>query len=192
MKYLTVGTNDITYKLFRKIEDTDDSSMKPRGGLWLTEYNSKNYNDWVEFIINDPVVFYYKSRHYSMWKQPCSLVTLKDDVNLFNLSNKSDLNYLIERYPLGNQKFSYQQISDYYDGIFINMYDLLYGIKDDEIRKNIFKFGVNSLILFNLDCIDYYQSGIVSIQPFDFEYGTGEDTNYEIIYDNEKKKILKR
>ena len=194
MKYLTVGTRDITEELFRDIEDATIDSLKPKGGLWLTVFDEryKNYNEWVDFILDEPVILFYKNRHNSIWEQPCSLVTLKDSANIFYLNGKDSLDYLKLNYPLNGQKFSYQEISQIYDGIFIDMYGLLCEIKDLETRNKIFKFGVNSLILFNLSCIDYYQSGTVFIEPFDYEYGRSELTSYEIIYENTKKRILKK
>ena len=55
MKYLTVGTNEIRDDLFRNIENTE--SIKPRGGLWLTQYDEriKDYNHWVDFILMHPM-----------------------------------------------------------------------------------------------------------------------------------------
>ena len=187
MKYLTVGTSEIKNELFRNIEDTDPINIKPRGGLWLTKYENDHYNEWIDFLIDDPVVLYYKSKGYSMWKQPCSLVTLSNSVNLFDLNSKDKLEYLINNYPLNDNKFSYESISHIYDGIYVNMYNMLRQTED----RRFYKFGVDSLILFNLDCIDYYQSGIVLINPFDYEYGSSAMTEYEIKIDNVKKRILK-
>ena len=190
MKYLTVGTREITKELFRPIEDVN-GSIKPRGGLWLTEYNElyNSYNDWVDFLISNPVVFFYKSRNYSMWEQPCSLVTLKENANIFYLQSKENLEYLINNYPLDN-KFSYQEISYVYDGVFIDIFKLIREIDDYQLRKQLICFDVNSLILFNLDCIDYYQKGIVIIKPFDYEYGDSEPSHYEINIENEKCQII--
>ena len=192
MKYLTVGTREITRELFKPVEDID-GSIKPRGGLWLTEYNElyKNCNDWVDFLINNSVVFFYKSRNYSMWEQPCSLVTLNERANIFELKTGKDLQYLVSNYPLNN-RFSYQEISRIYDGIFIDMVRLLREVNDYQICRELFKFDVNSLILFNLDCINYYQPGTVSIEPFNYEYGDGVVPNYEINIENVKKKILRK
>ena len=193
MKYLTVGTRKISYELFSPVMDVCEQ-IKPIGGLWLTEYNEahKNYNVWVEYLINNPQVLFYMSRNYSMWENPCSLVTLKDNTNIFYLKNKEDLKYLIVNYPHNNGNFSYQQISNIYDGIFIDMYKLLNQVSNYELCRQLFKFSVNSLILFNLDCIDYYQPGIVSIEPFNYECDECEIQNYEINIENVKKKILRK
>lgn len=189
MKYLTVGTREIKRQLFKEIEDVD-GSIKPRGGLWLTEYNElhRNYNDWVDFLIYNPVVFFYKSRNYNMWAQPCSLVTLKEDANIFYLQSKENLDYLIRNYPRQNS-FSYQDICHIYDGIFVDMFKLIREIDDYQLCRQICKFDVNTLVLFNLDCIDYYQPGIVMIKPFDYEYGDCEELYYEINIESKKYQI---
>jgi len=198
MHYLTVGTSEITRDLFRKVENAAGDNMKPRGGLWLTIYNElyDDYNEWVDYLLEDSTAFYYKSRNYngqnySMWNQPCSLVTLKDDANIYVLDSKEKLDSLREKHPIADGKFSYIDMSQIYDGIFVDMNKLLCSVSDGAMRSKICKFGVNSLVLFNLDCIDYYQSGVVSITPFDFEYAAYEGTQYKIKIDDTKKKILK-
>ena len=50
MQYLTVGTREIKRELFREIEDTENTNIKPRGGLWLTKYENEHYNEWVDYI----------------------------------------------------------------------------------------------------------------------------------------------
>ena len=124
MQYLTVGTREITQELFMNVEDTDKESIKPRGGLWLTRYDSQfdDYNEWVDYMIANPVTLYYKSRNYSMWEQPCSLVTLHDNANIYQLNGQENFDYLRTNYPLANDKFSYEQISHVYDGMFVDMY----------------------------------------------------------------------
>ena len=188
MKYLTVGTNEIVKDLFREVEDTESSSMKPRGGLWLTKYENEHYNEWVDYLLEDSVAFYYKSKGSSIWEQPCSLVTLRENANILELSDGNTLDSLKRKYYLNDDKFSYQELSHYYDGIFVDMYKLLHDVND----QRLYKFGVNSLILFNLDCIEYYQSGLVLIEPFDFEYNFCEAPIYEIKCDNVKKRILNK
>ena len=186
MKYLTVGTSEIENELFRNVEDTEPSNIKPKGGLWLTKYYSDRYNEWVDYILEDPVALYYKSRGNSIWEQPCSLVTLNDSANILMLDNKEIFEYLKKNYPLADDKFSYEAISHIYDGIYVDMYKLLHVVND----PRLYKFAVNSLVLFNLDCIDYYQSGVVNIEPFDYECGFCEAPIYEIKCDDVKKKTL--
>ncbi|MBR7042455.1 MAG: hypothetical protein IKI04_03030 [Bacilli bacterium] len=191
VKYLTVGTSEITRERFIDIEDTEGANIKPRGGLWLTEYYDEHYNEWVDYLLGDSVALYYKSRGSSIWEQPCSLVTLNESANIYTLKDNEGLDFLKKNYPLHDDKFSYKAISNLYDGIYVDMYKLI-KVADDDTRMRLYKFGVNSLILFNLDCINYYQSGIVDIEPFDFEYGDSEGTTYQIKCEDVKKRILKK
>ena len=194
MKYLTLGTEEIKDDLFRKVNDTDlKNSMKPTGGLWLTEYdeNISNYNRWVDFVLCRPHILFYKNHQNNPFIQPCSVVSLRENSNLYVLHNDQTLDYLMKCFPLNN-KFSYEELSKYYDGIYVNLGSLFMGKYNKEVLNSFSSFGVSSLILFNLDCIDYYQSGIVNIEPFDYEGGEYFDKKYQINVSSEKKKVLRK
>ena len=168
MEYLTVGTNEIKKELFIPIKDNEVNIYKPKGGLWLTEYNEKykNYNAWVDYLIDNPDIFFYKNREANIWKQPCSLVTLKENTNIFMLENNTDYSYLKNNYPLDDKRFSYEMLVHKYDGSYVDTLKLLKDTNDNNALKLIMQFAVNSLVLFNLDCIDYYKSGYILINPF--------------------------
>ena len=194
MKYLTVGTDEIKESLFRRVEDVESSShVKPRGGLWLTEFDErvKTYNHWVDFMMFHPNVLFYKSKGKFPWEQPCSLVTLRDDVNLFYLDNMEKFRFLMDKYPYDNHKFSYEALSKNYDGIFIKLGHLFRGDYDYHLFDLFSSFGVSSMVMFHLSAIDYYQSGNVFIEPFDYEDPYCEKY-YEIDIQTTKKRILKR
>ena len=59
------------------------------------------------------------------------------------------------------------------------------------MRSELETFCVDTLLLFNPYCIDYYQKGVVNIEPFDYEEYVDEPI-YEIKVDNVKRKVLKR
>ncbi len=193
MKYLTIGTSEITKERFVGVENTTMDSLKPSGGLWLTVYNEdfSGYNEWVDYLLNDNIALHeYKSykEHYSMWRPPCALVTLKEDAKIFMLDSKEKLTSLREKHPVGEDEFSYKEISLEYDGIFVDIYKLMRGMTDRNLERKINKFSVNSLILFNLDCIDYYQAGIVDVDSE--HYHPYEGAPYEIKIEDTKRKIL--
>lgn len=191
MEYLTVGTKEILNDLFIPVTDKLVNSVKPYGGLWLTEYDSKykNYNVWVDFLINNPDILFYKSHSSNIWCQPCSLVTLKENANIFKLESDSSLEYLLNNYQLNNGRFSYQSLSHNYDGIYVDITKLIRNAKHPIITQCIKEYGVSSLLLFNLACIDYYIPGSVLIEPFDLEYYMYENGGYEITHEKVKKKI---
>ena len=198
MKYLTVGTDEIRRDLFRNVETTElADSMKPAGGMWFSEYNKSGSNEWVRFMMNHIYIWFYKNNNIRVngyvdpFAKPCSLVSLKNDVHLYTLHNSQSLDYLMKYFP-ANGKFSYEELSKYYDGIYVDL-NRLFSLKDydNDILKKFSSFGISSLVLFNLDCIDYYNSGKVILEPFDYEVGE-RPQNYEIKIDDTKKKILKR
>ena len=191
MEYLTVGTSDIKRDLFVPIKDGIELSIKPTGGIWLTIHDSKydNYNPWVDYLVNNPDVLFFKSRGHDLWNQPCSIVTLNKDSNIYTLDNANDYEYLINNYPLGNDKFSYELMSHNYDGIYVDVLKMLHDIRYENQFKMIRQFCVSSLVLFNVDCIDYYNSGCVSITPFDLEYYVYECPMYKISSEKVKKKV---
>ena len=198
MKYLTVGTDEIRRDLFRNVETTElADSMKPAGGMWFSEYNKSGSNEWVRFMMNHIYIWFYKNNNIRVngyvdpFAKPCSLVSLKNDVHLYTVHNSQSLDYLMKYFP-ANGKFSYEELSKYYDGVYVDL-NRLFSLKDydNDILKKFSSFGISSLVLFNLDCIDYYNSGKVILEPFDYEVGE-RPQNYEIKIDDTKKKSLKR
>lgn len=171
--YLTVGTDTIKEDKFLPICNSSlHGSIKPKGGLWLTEFNIQfpSYNEWVDFILEHPYILFYKSKSQNSFLQPCSIITLKPSTRIFKLSNKKEYQFLIDTYQDSNNKFSFEKLSNDYDGIYINIFSLSQCLKTEEF--NLFtSFGVNSYILFHPNCIDYYYSGTVKIEPFDYESG---------------------
>lgn len=187
-KFLTVGTSEIDPNKFQDIKDsTSLSSIKPNGGLWLSEHFNEylNYNSWVDYIVYNPYILFYKTKG-NPFKQPCSIIKLKKDCNIFILDSKDKYYYLKENFPDNYKRFSFEKISKIYNGFYINLSSLK---KDnlDEISL-FYSFNVNSLILFNAKEIEYYYSGFVDIEPFDFEFNQ-EIVNYEIHYDDKPKNV---
>ena len=195
MKYLTLGTDEITEEKFRTIQDREDS-IKPKGGLWLTEqpeeHTAINFNRWIDFIFSKGHrnIFFDKYSPQYNWKIPCSLVTLKEDSKIFKLDNKKQLQYLIDNYKSDNL-FTIKGLSEQYDGIFIKLLGMMGREIDWEISKKFETFGVDTLLIFNPNCINFYQKGEVKIEPFD-QYDYIKQILYSINIEEEKKRVLKR
>lgn len=191
MVYLTVGKKEITRDSFSPVKNGKNNILIPKGGLWLTKQDLKcdNYNEWVDFLINNPNVFFYTNKAENLWEQPCLIVTIKDDTKIFNLTNDLDYNYLMRNYRLDDKRFSYELLSQDYDGLYVDIRNLISSDKFDNQLELIKQFAVSSLVLFNLDCIDYYNSGYVLIDPFDLEYYMYKSGSYKIAYDKVKKRI---
>lgn len=172
MQYLTFGKNIIDNSLFMLIQDPPQGHIKPLGGLWCTEYSLEypNYNEWLDFLNNHPSYFIHK---YPL-KTKALILTLKESSNIFILDSLEKLEYLKNNYTLDNN-FSFEKLSHDYDGIYIKIFKL-----ND---KYIQEYDVNSLILFNLDCIDYYDQAIIN---FDADFFENEESTYTINLTNNR------
>lgn len=197
-KYLTIGTDEIREDLFRSIIDSDwCNNIKPRGGLWLTQFetNFSNYNVWLDFIFRykkNMYIFFYKKISNNPFVKPCSVVTLKEDANIFVIDSQEKYNFLIRDFSDGKGQFSFEKMSNVYDGVFVCVSKLRYVLDCCEYEK-FSKFGVDSLCLFNLNCIDYYYSGTVEVEPFDYDFCyDGCYPDYEVKWNLEKKYVISK
>ena len=86
--------------------------------------------------------------------------------------------------------FTIKGLSEQYDGIFIKLLGMMGREIDWEISKKFETFGVDTLLIFNPNCIDFYQKGEVIIEPFDPDVELDEPS-YKINIE-EKKIVLKR
>ena len=168
MLYLNVGTDEIRNDSFKPLRDGEEGFYKPTGGFWLTQYDPKyaNYNMWVDYLIDNPQVLFYKS-HASVFQQPCAIVELREDAKIYTFKHEDNYRELLGKYPLYDSSFSYEAMSKDYDGIYVDLHSLFNEVKDKTIGKIIRQYCVSTLLLYNLDCIDYYYSGGVDISPFD-------------------------
>ena len=178
-KYLSVGKSTLNSNLFMNIKN---NGIKPLGGLWATKQDTqkRNSNAWIEHIFENPTILLFKYNN----NLDSILLTLEDNANIFILKTQKDLEFLKINFPSENDLIDYESISKCYDGLFINIHQL-------DVTA-MMKFSVNSLILFNLDCINYYQKCKISIESNDFEEYYGEYrefTDYIISVDEEKQQV---
>ena len=178
-KYLSVGKSTLNSNLFMNIKN---NGIKPLGGLWATKQDTqkRNFNEWIEQIFENPTILFFRYNN----KLDSILLTLEDNANIFILKTQKDLEFLKINFPSENGLIDYETISKCYDGLFINIHQL-------DVTA-IIEFSVNSLILFNLDCINYYQKCKISIESHDFEEYFGEyreSTDYIISVDEEKQQV---
>ena len=190
--YLTVGTDLIKRDLFRKVQNSSNTdTVKPSGGLWLTDFNINypNYNSWVDYILNYNYILFYKNKEINPFIQPCSVVSLKEDASIFYLTDLKQYNFLVRAYGNGKDFINFEKLAEYYDGIYIDLSSLRRDLPIEQL-KLLLNFSLNTLLLFNLDCIDYYYAGKVKIDEFDYTdiYINGF-INYEINWDSSKKYI---
>ena len=184
--YLTIGTNQILADLHQPIKN---GQTKPTGGLWATLHNDNypHYNPWIEFISIHPHILFYKNPHGNPFLLPASLITLKNNANIFILKSSNQLEFLKKYYPTNDGWIDFEKLSQDFDGIFIDISSIYNNAKQEDKCK-IAEFAVSTLIIFDLNCIEHYQKAKVDIEPFDYEFEK-EFTNYTIVIEKEVQKI---
>ncbi len=179
--FLSVGTDFIYPDFFTDIKNT--CIKKPVGGLWATKQGEvMQYNPWIDFILSNPNVFFYKSGS-NPFNQPAVLIKLKEQANICTIDSKEKLDFILKNYPDGKGWIDFEKLAEHYDGVFISVLNIsIYTDPDMEIQR---KYSVDSLIIFNLACIEFFQKARVEIEPFDYEM-PGIETRYQIVVDEEK------
>ena len=187
MKYLSIGTDKLFADLHQPIKN---GNIKPTGGLWATQYdaNNPNYNIWLKYLSTNTHILFYKRPNTNPFLLPGAFITLKDDANIYNLTNIYKLEFLKKNYPDGNDWIDFEKLSADFDGIYIDI-PAIYPEAQFDDKKRIGCFSVNTLIIFDLKCIDYYQSAQIDIDPFDYEFERHFET-YRISVANEKKLVV--
>ncbi len=200
--FFTVGTNEISNDAFQSIQDSESIlSIKPKGGLWLTTFQKEipNYNIWADFLRTHPYLLFYKktkgqisknnSTYISPFQKESSVVTLKKDASVFVLDNEEKLTYLKEHYPNFNGQFSFVKLSKDYDGIYIAL-NSLYRVLNYHDTQLFKPFGVDSLLLFRTNPIEYYQKASLEFEPFDYEdYISPADIQYTISVEDQTYQV---
>lgn len=176
MNYLSIGTNKLNKDLFLDVRNT--GTAKPLGGIWATEQEYPTYNAWVDYLCDHPHLLFYKNYGYP--NLAAVYLTLQEDARICSLNTEDDIKCLKEKYPL-NDWINFEKLSKDYDGIFINYQKL---IDNSQIKP----YSVNTLILFNLNCVKYYQVATVVIDSLDIDNPT-EMYEYRIEISEEKIKI---
>ena len=158
-KYITVGTPILSKELFRNIlRPFDNYTYKPNGGIWSCEYSLSEISPWYSYLQEHTHLIWYTD-----FLHACEF-TLKDSSRILQIKTYEELQELIKKYPsyhhiLNGYKneydcFDFETLSHNYDGIIINPYNHnLYS------KTNIFKaWSIDTLLLFNLDCIESYKT----------------------------------
>lgn len=148
MKYLTVGINSLEKDKFNNV--TNIGRNKPIGGLWCSPYTPNESSDspWIEFCRTEEF---------------CSedelnrgiIINLKDNINLLIIDKLNDLEKILEEYSINVCRYTsyldFEKLSDKYDGVYLS---------DNgqwETRLSLYGWDVESLLLFNLDCVESWE-----------------------------------
>ena len=173
-EYIMVGAPIITKEIFRKVLiPLDNYSYKPSGGFWSSLYiGNTGISDWFSYLQDARSIARYKDINNS------TIFTLKEEAKILTVNNHKQILELARKYPsyhhqlgcheeitLSNTIFDFIKLSGDYDGIYIN-----YNMIVNENKTSVFnKFSVNSLLLFNLDCIKEYRTAPI-IYDIDYPY----------------------
>lgn len=173
-EYVTIGTKNIAEDIFRKIlRPLDINFYKPNGGLWSSEFISRIYciSEWHDYLL-------YEDQETASYKNinAGAIFTLKNNAKILNIDSEEKIIELSQKYP------SWHYILTHYDNPELNIIDFETLSKDyDGIEVSINKLGynkpgltfnswsVNTLLLFNLNCIEKYQSVDIEVSLFNYD-----------------------
>ncbi|MEG1596745.1 MAG: hypothetical protein RR359_00550 [Bacilli bacterium] len=160
-EFISVGTQELYLERWMNVNRRfDNFSLKPRGGLWATEfYYFENYVcDWLDFICD------HESYSFGMNLEDAVIFKLKKEARVCLLETKEDLQKISKCYPsfhyqltFFNQKelaryylIDYEKLSLQYDAVYIS-----YRYAKDNAKEEI-SFGCDSLIIMNPSVINKY------------------------------------
>lgn len=173
-EYVTIGTKNIAEDIFRKIlRPLDINFYKPNGGLWSSEFISRIYciSEWHDYLL-------YEDQETASYKNinAGAIFTLKNNAKILNIDSEEKIIELSQKYP------SWHYILTHYDNPELNIIDFENLSKDyDGVEVSINKLGynkpgltfnswsVNTLLLFNLNCIEKYQSVDIEVSLFNYD-----------------------
>lgn len=173
-EYVIIGTKNIAEDIFRKIlRPLDINFYKPNGGLWSSELISRIYciSEWHDYLL-------YEDQETASYKNinAGAIFTLKSNARILNIDSEEKIIELSQKYP------SWHYILTHYDNPKLNIIDFEALSKDyDGVEVSINKLGynepgltfsswsVNTLLLFNLNCIEKYQSIDIEVSLFNYD-----------------------
>ena len=173
-EYVTIGTKNIAEDIFRKIlRPLDINFYKPNGGLWSSEFISRIYciSEWHDYLL-------YEDQETASYKNinAGAIFTLKNNAKILNIDSEEKIIELSQKYT------SLHYILTHYDNPELNIIDFETLSKDyDGVEVSINKLGynkpgltfnswsVNTLLLFNLNCIEKYQSVDIEVSLFNYD-----------------------
>lgn len=167
-EYIHIGSPIITKDLFRQVlRPLNNFLYMPSGGLYACEYKGpQKISAWYNFLLSEEELSKQKNREVA------SLFTLKENANILLLDNYNKVFELTDKYPSYHQKLSYifpitedstlfdfESLSEDYDGIYVNYHSFIH----DRPTTTIFNdWSVDTLLLFNLDCIKSFRRVTIS------------------------------
>lgn len=173
-EYIMIGSPSISNDIFRKIlRPLNNYEFKPNGGFWASNYidNISNISEWYNYLLDADGIAYYKNMKEGV------IFTLKEKANILTIDNEKQIYELAKKYPSyhyllnfygtyekNKPVIDFEELSKDYDGIYLD-YDKV----QLNTYTNVFQsWSINTLLLFNLECIKEYKS--VEIKSTEYDY----------------------
>ena len=128
-KFLLIGTGEIREDKFESVKDV--GGAKPYGGLYLTPYVSSEFNPLIDRMLYDRnmrYLWFNTKKSKNPFERSCCAVSLENGNRLYSLHNDQTFDYLMKCFSSIDGSFSYEGLSKFYDGIYMNLSDNLYKI----------------------------------------------------------------
>lgn len=161
-EYIHIGSKVLSKDVFRKVlRPLNNFLYMPSGGLFACPYKGPDkISEWYQFLISDPDIAKYKNINAGV------IFHLKKEANILVIDSYSKVLELIKKYPSHHQiksyifpitedttLFDFESLQEDYDGIYVNYSTFILCKPTTAIFNN---WIVNTLLLFNLDCIESY------------------------------------
>lgn len=158
-QYVSIGAKTLSKDIFRNVlRPLDNYSFKPSGGLWSSVHYEYMISEWLDYVLTShQSLLYYKNMTIA------SIFTLKEDANILKVNTPEEVRLLERKYPsyhhqlgfysslsINESIFDFEALSKEYDGIYLNYYRIA--------LDSFSAWSVNTLLLFNLDCIKSYKN----------------------------------
>lgn len=177
-EYISIGNPIITKDIFRNIlRPLDNYGYKPTGGLWASEFTSNlGVCPWYDYLLDARGIASYMLHYKDL--ASASLFCLKKEANILTLNTETQILELANKYPSyhhllnhyeeitpDNTIFDFDEISRIYDGIYVDYEKMMY-----KYKSRVFDtWSINTLLLFNLDCIEEYKTIKVNVDFDDID-----------------------
>lgn len=167
-EYVMIGSPIITKEIFRNLlRPLNNYSFKPSGGFWSAKYlgGCMHISDWYDYLEDADFIAMQKNLKDGV------VFKLKKDTKVLTISTKEDIKKLAKKYPSyhhilnyngeypnnNNLTFDFEELKKEYDALYVN-YNLLYNFLSNNKIESFKSWSINTMLLLNLDCIDYYKT----------------------------------
>lgn len=131
---------------------------------------------WFDYLLDAKSLAAYISKYRDLTTG--AIFTLKENANILTINSSSQIKSLADKYPSYHHIlnyyqetqdkitiFDFEELSKLYDGIYVD-YETIYNNRETTIFDS---WSINTLLLFNLNCIKEYQSVKINVDFEDYD-----------------------